>query len=247
MRNLAAKVGGRYSQEMGIDPSNGNREEIFKWFLASVLFGARMSETVVRRTLREFAKADVLSPEGILKTGWNGLVQILDRGGYARYDLSTASKLLDISKAIAEQYGGDLNRLHESAESPRDLESRLKSLAKGVGDATVNIFLREMRGIWQKAASLPSDQVVMAARNIGFISEELDDKQKVLAHLMRKWTIAGKRAKDFPAFEVALARIAKNYCRRNACAACLVRADCWTAKKRGREAAAGVRFRQDHV
>jgi hypothetical protein len=49
---------------------------------------------------------------------------------------------------------------------------------------------------------------------------------------MEKWKALGKRAKDFPDFEAALLRVAKNYCRRNTCAACRLRSDCRTEKMR---------------
>jgi hypothetical protein len=54
-------------------------------------------------------------------------------------------------KDLQEQYAGDLNNLHEKAQDGKDLESRLKQLGKGIGDVTVNIFLRELRTVWVKA------------------------------------------------------------------------------------------------
>ena len=41
---LMEKWGGRYSKELGIDLESGRSDEIFKWFLASILFGARISQ-----------------------------------------------------------------------------------------------------------------------------------------------------------------------------------------------------------
>ena len=35
-----------YSEELGIDLSAGDDREYFKWFLASVLFGGRITETI---------------------------------------------------------------------------------------------------------------------------------------------------------------------------------------------------------
>ncbi len=197
---------GRFSAELGIDLSAKRSREIFKWFLASVLFGARISDTIVKKTFGEFASQEVVSPKAILDTGWDGLVTILDEGGYVRYDFKTATKLLDMCKALTENYHADLTNLHSSAVDPRDLEQRLKSLAKGIGDMTVNIFLREMRGVWKKADSLPSDLVVMAAKDRGIIPKSVMDKRKVLELLMDAWENAGMRAMGFPDFEAALVR-----------------------------------------
>jgi len=197
---------GRFSAELGIDLSSGRSREIFKWFLASILFGARISETIVEKTFREFACRDVISPKAILATGWDGLVAILDHGGYVRYDFKTATKLLDMCKTLTENYQAELAKLHSAAADPQDLERRLKSLARGIGDVTVNIFLREMRGIWKKADSLPSDLVVMAAKDRGIIPKTVKDRRRILELLLEAWEKAGMLMKGFSDFETALVR-----------------------------------------
>jgi hypothetical protein len=197
---------GRFSVDLGIDLASGRGPEVFKWFLASVLFGARISGTIVNKTLREFLSRGIVSPRIVLETGWDGLVKILDRGGYVRYDFKTATKLLDLSRALTQTYHADLADLHRAANSPGDLEQRLKSLAKGIGDVTVNIFLREMRGLWEKADPLPSDLAVSAAKNLGFIPRAMKDGRKILGILIKTWQHAGMKKQDFPDFEAALVR-----------------------------------------
>jgi hypothetical protein len=39
-----------------------------------------------------------------------------------RYDFKTATKLLDMSTALTEKYGSDLNIIHSTASGLRDLE-----------------------------------------------------------------------------------------------------------------------------
>jgi endonuclease III len=214
VKRLIQEYGGRFSTALGIYLLSGDPKEIFKWFLASVLFGARISETIVTHTYKKFEQERVLTPEGILATGWDGLVAILDSRGYVRYDFKTATKLLDMSRSLTEKYSGDLTRLHDDSLDPRDLEERLRGSAKGIGDVTVNIFLREMRGIWTKADPLPSDLVIAAAREMGYIPPGLRDKRKILDQLMKKWTEAGMRRKDFADFEAALVRIGKAHRRK---------------------------------
>ncbi len=59
-----------YSEELGIELRKNNDEELFKWFLASILFGARISETIAKNTYRTFERYRLLSPEEIIKAGW---------------------------------------------------------------------------------------------------------------------------------------------------------------------------------
>lgn len=226
LKTLIESVGGRFSAALNIDLSSPDREEIFKWFLASVLFGARISETIVIKTYKEFGKKGILSPVRILNTGWDGLVEILDAGGYVRYDFKTATKLLDMSTALMDKYGGDLNVLHSTASGSRDLEGRLKALAKGIGDVTVNIFLREMHWIWEKAEPLPSDLVVMAAKHMRIIPARSKDREKILAFLKKKWVDEGMEMKDFRDFETALLRLGKDYCRKGLCDRCPMKCKC---------------------
>ncbi len=209
IRAFMEKYKGRFSVELGIDLHSRKPGEIFKWLLSSVLFGARISETIATRTFKEFENQGLLSPKALLDAGWDGLVAVLDHGGYVRYDFKTATKLLDMSKALLDQYRGDLNILHAAASGPEDLEVRLKSLARGIGDLTVNIFLRELRSDWEKAGSLPVELAVMAAKGLGIVPKGLTDRRKVLALLVKAWKDAGMRSKNFPDFEAALVRYGK--------------------------------------
>ncbi len=226
LKGLIERVGGRFSVALGIDLSSRDPEEIFKWFFASVLFGTRISESIVIKTYKEFEKKGIISPKGILNIGWDGLVEILDRGGYVRYDFKTATKFLDLSSALMDRYEGDLNVLHSTASEPRDLEDKLKSLAKGIGNVTVNIFLREMRGIWEKAEPFASELVVTAARHMGILSLHGNDRGRLLTSLKGRWTDEGMKIKNFPDFEAALVRLGKDYCRKALCDRCPMKCEC---------------------
>jgi endonuclease III len=202
-------MGGTFSRELGIDLSSGSRLEISKWFLAAKLFGARISSAIAARTYKEFERRGVVLPSQILDTGWDGLVEILDCGGYVRYDFSTATKLLSIMKDLQEQYGGNLNNLHEQAQDEKDLEDRLKRLGKGIGDVTVNIFLRELRTVWAKARPALSLPAKLAAAHVGFITtrDPLDELELI-------WAGHKVRGSDFRDLEAALVRLGKDFCKK---------------------------------
>jgi len=132
-----------YSNDLGIDLKLGKEKEIFKWFLACLLFGKPIQQEVAKRTYFEFKKARILTLEKILEVGWDKLVEILDKGHYVRYDFSTATKLSEICKKLKKDYGS-LTNLLKSAENRRDLEKRLLEF-KGVGLVTLRIFLRDLK------------------------------------------------------------------------------------------------------
>ncbi len=224
VKTLVEKLGGNFSSALGIKLETGSPTEIFKWFLASILFGARISEKIVVNTYGEFENRGIITPQKMLETGWDGLVEILDAGGYVRYDFKTATKLLEAMRNLEEKYQGDLGRLHDSANSPSDLERRFQALGKGIGQVTVNIFLRELRGIWEKADPLPQSLVVLAANNLGLV--ETKAPQQVLLSLKQVWEENKIFNKRFSDFESSLVRLGKSYCRRERCAECLIKNLC---------------------
>jgi endonuclease III len=168
-----------YSSELDLDLSKA--EDRFKWFLASVLFAKRISAETAKETYRYFEQEDLATPDAILAAGWSRLVEVLDSSGYTRYDFSTATNLLAMAKTLKENYG-DLEKLHEESSSPKDLERRLQDF-RGVGPVCVNIFLRELRGVWDKAKPEPSAIAVAFARRIGLAKEDVERYESQLVRL----------------------------------------------------------------
>jgi endonuclease III len=166
----------------------------------------------------------VLTPKRILETGWNGLVRILDEGGYTRYDFKTADKLLEVMHNLMEKYDGNLNVLHDRASDSKDLEKRLRGLGKGIGEVTVSIFLRELREIWKKARPKPTSLVILAAGNLGILRTK--DVKNALKGLEDFWSKNKAEGKSFINFETALLRLGKDFCRKKKCVSCPFKDEC---------------------
>ncbi|MBI5229366.1 hypothetical protein HY991_04600 [Candidatus Micrarchaeota archaeon] len=193
LTNLIKKYGEPYSRELGINVGKGDAE-LFKWFIASMLFGARIPEKIAVNTFKEFERMGVLTPEKVLATGWNGVVGLLDNGGYVRYDFSTATDLLEATKLLKKKYGGSFSKLHSLSPDATDLRKRLMEM-RGVGPVTASIFLRDLREIWSKAEPLPTPLVTRSARELG-----IREIEKVLKQLPPEKSIA---------LETALVRVGK--------------------------------------
>ena len=213
VKKLVQKMRGAFSKELGIRLETEEHSEIFKWFVASILFGARIGERIAMNTYKEFERRGFDNPQIFIDTGWDGLVEILDTGGYVRYDFKTATKLLEIMDNLIKTYHGDLNELHKTAKDAKDLEERIKGLGKGIGDTTVNIFLRELRGIWDKANPTPGELVLLPVKRLGLSSSK--DKAQILKDLRSLWQESHVEKLDFRDFEASLLRLGKDYCRKS--------------------------------
>jgi hypothetical protein len=153
-----------YSEELGIDLSRGRDADYFRWFLASLLFGGRISETIAKNTYRALVRHGLTTPAKIMSAGWDFLVDpVMREGGYVRYDGRKSAQLLRDCRTLIEDYGGRLSRLERAAASAGDLETRLDAFY-GVGPVTANIFLRELRPFWAKADPEPLPVVRALAR-----------------------------------------------------------------------------------
>ena len=134
------------ARELGIDIGSKKEKELFKWFLVCLLFGKPIQQAIARRAYFEFVKEGLITPLKILDAGWDKIVEILDRAHYVRYDFSTATKFLEISETLLDDYGS-IGAIIRKFSSAQDLSIRLQKF-KGVGPITARIFLREIKPLY---------------------------------------------------------------------------------------------------
>jgi len=187
-----------FSQELGIDVNKGP----FKWFLASILFGARISTTIAKRTYKAYDEAGLTSAQKIAAGNRETLINLHGRGGYVRYDGITADYIMGVSKKLLENYGGDIEKLDEISRNPEDLERRLQEF-RGVGPVTTKIFLRELRGLWKNADPEPTSIEIISAKKLGIMESD----ENALEKLKEFWHKNSVEGYDFRNFEAALVRL----------------------------------------
>ncbi|HYM40783.1 MAG TPA: hypothetical protein VEY12_11705 [Thermoplasmata archaeon] len=179
-----------YPELLGLDVRDP--KDWFPWFVAASLFAKPISAAAARTTAQLLFKEGIRSPRTIERRGWDGLVTILDLGGYVRYDFSTATKLLAIAAAL---HGDRLRRIVTQASSVREAEVELTRI-DGVGPKTVQIFLRELRGVGGPAVPL-SEEAMGAARRLGLegVTAAASDLSRLESVLVRIWVEHCKRGR----------------------------------------------------
>lgn len=207
--SLIRQFGGRYSSELGIDVDAGDAD-VELWFLAATLFGTRISAEIAERTFHQLVRAGINRISEAGAYDWNGLVALLDAGGYARYDFKTATRLQSLSEAVGNEFSGDVGEIGRRCTEPPALVTCLEDLP-GWGPVTVGLFLRELRGVWP-GACLPLDpRAAEAARHLGLLTGgERDELARIRA-------IAGHAQRDERDLEAALVRFGLAHRRTTGC------------------------------
>lgn len=141
---------------LGIRLKTRKEEELFKWFLACLLFGKPIQTEIAEQAWRALVGAGLTTPDAILRAGWDKLVRLLDEAHYVRYDFSTATKLLEVCEQLRQSYGTVTNLLAQTRTASQ-LSAKLQEL-KHVGPVTARIFLREVRPIRHRRSAARNKQ-----------------------------------------------------------------------------------------
>jgi len=141
------------ARDLRIDLASKRESELFKWFLACLLFGKPIQAEIAGQACRALVAAGLTSPGAILRAGWDKLVLLLDQAHYVRYDFSTATKLLEVCQELQRHYG-TLTNLLAQAKTAAELSRKLQEF-KHIGPVTARIFLREVRPIWYPRSAPP--------------------------------------------------------------------------------------------
>ncbi len=134
------------ARKLGIRLSSRKEAELFKWFLACLLFGKPIQQEIAERAYTRLISAGLRNPDAVLRAGWDELVRLLDEAHYVRYDFSSATKLLDVCQELKQRYG-NMSKLIAQARTASELSARLQEF-KHIGPVTARIFTREVEPIW---------------------------------------------------------------------------------------------------
>ena len=136
------------AKQLDIDLSKGDEHALFKWFVASFLFGKRIQQDIAADAYRVIVeKHGRDTPRKLCNCSWQQIVDMLGEGHYVRYDESTAERLLKLCHKLIDDYGGKVGNIHAQSENRQTLEKRLAEF-EGIGPKTVEIFMREAGKLW---------------------------------------------------------------------------------------------------
>ncbi len=197
-KSIAAKLlerhGRTYAEELEIDLDRGTPSPLFRWLCAALLLSARIRADVALDAARALADHGWRTAQSLEQTSWEERTRVLNKAGYARYDESTSRMLGDTTAILLERYNGDLRHLRDAAERDPVNERKLLKEFKGIGDVGVDVFFREVQGVWDELFPFADKRALSGAEKLG-----LPPDAKGLASLVSR--------EDFPRLIAALVRV----------------------------------------
>ena len=199
-RDLAHRLLTTHGRTFSADAAITLRDKpapLWQLLMLSLLLSTRISSDIAVATAREVFSAGWRTPEHLRESTWQERVDALGRGGYRRYDESTATRLDDAAALLLDRWKGDLRRLRDEAEGDSRRIADLLQAFDGIGPTGASIFLREVQQVWPAVRPFADDLVLRGARAAG-----LPQDVESLAGLVEGEDVAGLAS--------ALVRIARD-------------------------------------
>lgn len=137
---------------------------LWQLLVLGLLLSTRISSEIALSTAREFFAEGWRTPQRLRESTWQQRVDVLGRGGYRRYDESTATRLDDAAALLIDRWNGDLRRLRDEAEGDASRVSKLLQDFTGIGPTGASIFLREAQQVWPEVRPYADKLVLKGAR-----------------------------------------------------------------------------------
>ncbi len=134
VKELLDRYGRTYAEETGIRLAD-RPGPLYQLLVLSTLLNARVPAGVAIAAARELFAAGCRGPRAMSEAGWQDRVDVLDRGGYVRYEERTATMLGDGADLLSSRWHGDLRRLRDQAGGDPGMTEALLAGFPGLGGA----------------------------------------------------------------------------------------------------------------
>lgn len=163
VRALLTDAGTTYAEQAGIQLAD-KPMPLFQLLTLCMLASKPIDAGIAVRAAAELFAEKLRTPDAVLDADRTTMIEAFGRAGYARYDESSATRLVEIAQAVHDDHGGDLRRIAE----PRDVDTVTSALKefKGIGDTGAAIFLREVQDTWTWVRPYFDERALAAAKSL---------------------------------------------------------------------------------
>ena len=167
VRELLERHGTTYAEAAGITLRD-KPAPLYQLLVLTTLSATRISADVAVTAARELFAAGWRTPAAMREATWQQRVDALGRGGYRRYDESTATALEKGAVHLLDTWGGDLRRIRPDAgEDAVDRLAEDVSSFPRIGPVGARIFVREVQDVWPEVRPYFDDRALASAQRLG--------------------------------------------------------------------------------
>ncbi|WP_326836070.1 endonuclease [Amycolatopsis rhabdoformis] len=173
---VLAEYGTTHAEQAGIKLAD-KPKPLYQLLVLVTLMSAPIGTSVAVAAARELWRTGWRTPQAMRDSEWLDRVHALGRGGYARYDESTARYLLSGAEFLHDTYHDDLRELAKAADGEIDRLEKLLTGFPRIGPTGARIFCQEVQAVWPwvrpyfderalagaEKAGLPTDPAKLAA------------------------------------------------------------------------------------
>lgn len=165
VQDLLAQQGTTFAGEAGITLRD-KPAPLYQLLVLATLASAPIRADAAVAAARELFGSAGRTPAKMRDATWQERVDALGRGGYRRYDESTATRLGKGAQLLLDDYAGDLRRIrpadHADVPSMRDALTGFP----GIGPTGADIFHREVQAVWPAAGPFFDSRALEAADDL---------------------------------------------------------------------------------
>ena len=173
VRRLMREAGSTYAEEAGITLKD-TPMPLFQLLVLCMLASKPIDAGIAVGAARELFGCGLRTPSDVLDAERHTMIAAFGRASYARYDESSATRLVEMAQAVTEEYGGDLRKLADAADGDTRRAAKLLQGFKGIGETGADIFLREVQDTWSWVRPYFDDRALGAAKKLGLPTDPND-------------------------------------------------------------------------
>lgn len=163
---LLKRAGTTYADEAGITLKD-TPMPLFQLLTLCMLASKPIDAGIAVAAARELFHAGIRTPDSVLDADRKTMIDAFGRASYARYDESSATRLVEMAETVRDEYGGDLRKLAEAADHDTAKAAILLQGFKGIGETGSDIFLREVQDTWTWVRPFFDDRATTTAKQLG--------------------------------------------------------------------------------
>jgi endonuclease III len=169
-KRLMKEAGTTYAHEAGITLKD-TPMPLFQLLVLCMLASKPIDANIAVAAARELFHVGLRTPEAVRNANRKKMIDAFGRASYARYDESSATRLVEMAQAVGDDYDDDLRKIAEAADGDPVAAAKLLQRFKGIGKTGSDIFLREVQDTWTWVRPYFDERARDAAKQLGLPSD----------------------------------------------------------------------------